>query len=77
MSPMSEPTAAEQLLALELAREERRKHRNRVLAWVAGVVVTLVVIAIPAVVVWQQQAADAARECRLTASMIGSDPDRC
>lgn len=40
----TEPTAVEQLLALELAREVRRQRRNRALAWAAaGLAVALVV----------------------------------
>lgn len=74
---MSEPTAAEQLLALELAREARRQQRNRILAWVAGLVVLAVAVLIPVVVVAQQRAAERETECRLMSSMIGSDPDRC
>lgn len=34
---MTEQTATEQLLALELAREARRRRRNRVLVWLAVV----------------------------------------
>ena len=77
MTDDRDASAVEQLLALELAREERRRRRNRVLGWGAAVLVVAAVVAVP--VVNHQRAQDAERRevCRMYSDMAGIDASDC
>lgn len=69
--------ATEQLLALELAREARRRRRNRVLVWLAAIAALVAVVYLTGVKpAMDQAAADERREQSLFCGMVydyGSD----
>lgn len=73
MSAMTEQEqdAAVELLALMRAQEERRKRRNRVLAWLAVALVVVAAIAIPVANHVHQENLREDRINRMVDDMIG------